>query len=268
MRLFLRFRSLEAKIYYMKRGKKLATGLIIMFGLAFGWHTLTKNEPVEQPDPQKTSQERQQLFDKKQLSIDDPSSIWLVVNKRRPLKPADYKPADLTAPKIPLRLDAKSDEMQMRQDVAKALEELVRGAKKDANLELMLSSAYRSYNTQKTLYEEYIRLQGQATADQQSARAGHSEHQTGLAADIEPVSRKCEVEACFGDLPEGKWVAANAYQYGFVVRYPKGKEHITGYTYEPWHLRYVGKDLARAIHDAGNPTLEEFFDLQPAPDYQ
>ncbi len=110
-------------------------------------------------------------------------------------------------------------------------------------------------------------MQGKAVADTQSARPGFSEHQTGLAADIEPASRTCEVQECFGDTPEGQWVAANAYKYGFVIRYPKDMQHVTGYIYEPWHVRYVGKKLAEQMHKEGVATLEQFFGLENAPDY-
>jgi D-alanyl-D-alanine carboxypeptidase len=207
-------------------------------------------------------------LNKSQYSLDAAESLWLIVNKARPLQPKDYAPANLRAPAIPLRLTAKDEEMLMRSDAAQALEQLVTAAKDQASLQLMLSSAYRSYGFQRGLYNRYVSQQGQAVADSQSARPGHSEHQTGLAADVEPASRTCEVETCFATTPEGKWVAANAYSYGFVVRYPEGKQGITGYIYEPWHLRYVGTELATAIHAAGNPTLEEFFGLPAAADYQ
>jgi D-alanyl-D-alanine carboxypeptidase len=187
-------------------------------------------------------------FDKTQQHLDQADSMWVVVNKRRPLQPADYEPASLTAPDMPLRLSSDTPEMWLRSDAAEALSGMAKAAKASAGLELQLSSGYRSYDYQRGLYDRYVRQQGQAEADTQSARPGHSEHQTGLAADIEPASRECEIEACFADLPEGKWVAANAYKYGFVVR-------------------YVGKPLAAELHKQGNPLLETFFGLPPAPDY-
>jgi D-alanyl-D-alanine carboxypeptidase len=113
-----------------------------------------------------------------------------------------------------------------------------------------------------------VNVQGKAVADSQSARPGYSEHQTGLAVDVEPTSRKCEVEACFGDTPEGKWVAANAHKFGFIIRYPKNMQSVTGYIYEPWHIRYVGKELAGEMHKQNIATLEQFFGLEAAPDYQ
>jgi D-alanyl-D-alanine carboxypeptidase len=205
-------------------------------------------------------------FNKERFSLTNPTSIWVITDKHRPLDPKTYAPDDLVAPAIPLRLTAKDDEMKLRREAANALKELHDGAARQS-LQLMVSSAYRSYNFQSGLYNRYVQQQGRAAADTQSARPGFSEHQTGLAVDVEPASRKCEVEACFSQTPEGQWVAANAYTYGFIVRYPEGKQQVTGYIYEPWHLRYVGKTLAAEVHKQGNPTLEEFFGLEEAPDY-
>jgi D-alanyl-D-alanine carboxypeptidase len=108
---------------------------------------------------------------------------------------------------------------------------------------------------------------GQAEADRTSARPGYSEHQTGLAFDVEVSGGKCHLEKCLGETPDGKWVAANAYKYGFIVRYPEGKENVTGYDYEPWHLRYVGTDLASEMHTKSVQTLEEFFNISGGKNY-
>ncbi len=115
-------------------------------------------------------------------------------------------------------------------------------------------SGYRSYQVQKTLYTNYIASHGQVAADTFSARPGHSEHQTGLTFDLRQLSGSLLTSE-----PEISWVRDNAHEFGFIVRYPKGKEHITGYTYEPWHLRYMGQD-ARAIYESGQ-TLEEFYKI-------
>ena len=204
-------------------------------------------------------------FDKKQLSIDDSASLWVVVDKLRPLE-AGYIPAGLVAPAVPLRLSASSAEMKMRPESGAALKEMFTDAKA-AGRNLLIASAYRSEATQKALHASYVAQKGAAAADTDSARGGYSEHQTGLAVDVGRTDHKCEVEACFANTPEGIWVAENAYKYGFIVRYPAGKQANTGYVYEPWHLRYVGKDLAKAIYDSGQ-TMEEFFDLPAAPDYK
>lgn len=203
-------------------------------------------------------------FDKKQHSLDDPTSPWVVVNKRRPL-PAGYAPSDLVAPAVPLRLSANSEEMMLRKEASGALQELFKGASAEG-ISLLLASGYRSEAMQKNLYAGYVRQKGQAAADTDSARAGHSEHQTGWGVDLGRADRTCEVEACFADTAEGKWLVANAHTYGFVIRYLPNKQLVTGYVYEPWHLRYVGKSLATAVKNSGL-TLEEFFGLPAAPDY-
>lgn len=204
-------------------------------------------------------------FDKRQYSLSQPTSIWVVVNKQRPLNPADYVPPDLTVPDVPLRVPG-NDSMQLRQPAAQALE-MMFAAAKSVGLPLMLSSGYRSYSYQVGLYGGYVKSMGQAGADAISARPGYSEHQTGLAADIEPLDEKCDVSVCFANLPAGKWLAANAYKYGFIMRYPADKVKITGYDYEPWHFRYVGVSLSTELHKLHIETLEEFFGLPAAPNY-
>ena len=212
------------------------------------------------------SQSTVQVFDKTQFSLDDPTSLWVVVNKQRPLDPTTYAPRDLRAPAIKLKGAATSEAMQMRGEAATALEALDTAAKNEG-IKLALVSAYRSYNSQKTIYDSEVKGFGQAVADRESARPGHSEHQTGWAADLGRADGKCEIEACFADTAEGQWLAANAYKYGFILRYAKDKTDVTGYVYEPWHLRYVGTDLAAEMHRTGTQTLEEFFDLPSAPNY-
>ena len=204
-------------------------------------------------------------FNKQQYSTTDPTIIWVVVNKPHPLSPIDYAPADLVVPNVPLRVPG-NESMQRRAPAATALEQMFAGAKA-AGLNLMLASGYRSYNYQVGLYNGYVNTEGQATADTQSARPGHSEHQTGLAVDIEPDSRKCELGQCFANTPEGKWLAANAYRYGFILRYTPNKVAITGYESEPWHFRYIGKDLAQQMRASGITTLEEFFGISGGQNY-
>ena len=152
--------------------------------------------------------------------------------------------------------------MRLRKEAATALEQMAAEAKKDG-INLMLASGYRSYQLQVSVYNANVQKYGQAGADKQSARPGTSEHQTGLAADIGSTSRQCEIEQCFGDLPEGKWLSANAYKYGFILRYPADKQAVTGYEYEPWHYRYIGTELATELHKQSVTTLEEFFSFVP-----
>lgn len=122
-------------------------------------------------------------------------------------------------------------------------------------INLKIISGFRSYNTQNTLYNNYVKRDGKTSADTYSARAGHSEHQTGLAADINSL------EQSFINTKEGKWLNDNCYKYGFIIRYPKGKENITGYMYEPWHIRYIG-DIASNLYNNGNwISLEEYLGI-------
>ncbi|SHM85198.1 D-alanyl-D-alanine carboxypeptidase [Ruminococcus flavefaciens] len=118
----------------------------------------------------------------------------------------------------------------------------------------MCSSGFRSYATQNTIYNNYVASDGVEVADTYSARPGHSEHQTGLAIDVNSISND------FIGTPECEWLAKNAHKYGFIIRYPKGKESITGYRYEPWHIRFVGIDTATAIYNSGL-CLEEYLDI-------
>lgn len=121
---------------------------------------------------------------------------------------------------------------------------------------LNIISGYRSYYDQAYIYNNYVTTDGQANADTYSARAGHSEHQTGLAADINSLNQN------FINSKEGKWLNNNCYKYGFIIRYPKGKESITGYMYEPWHIRYVGTSLSKELYNNGNwISLEEYFGI-------
>lgn len=141
-----------------------------------------------------------------------------------------------------------------------AFEEMAAEAKL-SGYDLVAFSTYRSFDYQTTLYEKYVSNDGQEAADRYSARPGYSEHQTGLAFDIgEQHFEQHFARESFGETEAGKWVAANAHKYGFIMRYPNGKEKITGYMYEPWHFRYVGKELAPKVYEAGT-TLEEYFNL-------
>jgi D-alanyl-D-alanine carboxypeptidase len=244
------------------RTKNITFSLMIVLALAGALLTIWRHP--KDPVVIHTGGHASVNFNKTQHSINDPASIWVVVNKGRVL-PDTYVPADLVTPHVPLRLAENEPEMYLRQAAASALEKMSADADTQG-IHLMLASAYRSYRLQVGLYNGYVKTQGQNSADASSARPGHSEHQTGLAADLEPQNRKCEVELCFSDTKEGRWLAKNAYEYGFIIRYQKGQEILTGYEYEPWHVRYVGNDLALQIHKSGQ-TLEQFFGLTAYSDY-
>lgn len=235
-----------------------AVVLVVIMAGGVGAYLYFANQNKPAPATQTATQPAPVSFDKTQHPTDEPGGLWWVVNKKRPL-PEGYVPANLVAPNMKLRWAAIAESMQVSSAIAPALEEMYK-AMTAAGFDVMLISGYRSAETQAELYNSYVQHSGQAEADRASARPGTSEHQTGLVVDIGRTDNECELEQCFGDLPEGKWLAQHAHEYGFIVRYPNGKEAVVGYMYEPWHLRYVGVELATELHTQ-QQTMEEFFGL-------
>ncbi|WP_235825192.1 M15 family metallopeptidase [Agromyces badenianii] len=193
-------------------------------------------------------------FDRTAHSLDDPNSIWVVVNKLRPLNPQDFEPEDLVDVPVP-----HTWEPMLRQEAADAVVAMFEAASDEADLALASNSAFRSYSSQESIYDG---------DDLLTARPGFSEHQTGLVMDIGAESGECSLATCFADTAEGIWLRDNAWRFGFILRYPADKTPVAGYEFEPWHYRYVGVPLATEMHETGFTTLEEFFDLPAAPDYE
>ena len=188
---------------------------------------------------------------------DDPASPWVVVNKSLPLVPADWAPAEL----------ATVAGYQVRPEVAQPLEQMLAAAAADG-VPLALRSAYRSYDAQVRVHADLVARVGQERAEEVSARPGHSEHQTGLAVDVGSTTRPdCDFQDCFAETAEGRWVAARAGEFGFVVRYTAENRAVTGYAPEGWHLRWVGADLVAELGRRGVTTLEEAFGLPGGPAY-
>ncbi|MFP5313775.1 MAG: M15 family metallopeptidase [Actinomycetes bacterium] len=198
--------------------------------------------------------------------LSDPASVTVVVNKRRPLDPIDYFPSGLVLPAVPLAVQEPN--ALLRGDTAAAVQDLSAAAADDG-VGLTLVSGYRSYQDQVSTYEHWVAQNGgdTAAADRISARAGFSEHQTGLAFDVGQDDGACTLSPCFADTAAGQWMAANAHRFGFILRYPNGAEGITGFSGEAWHYRYVGVDVAQAMRAEGTATLEEYFGLPAAPGY-
>lgn len=187
-------------------------------------------------------------------TVPNPDSLLILVNKNHKL-PADYVPDNLVIPQVPF-INGSTNKM-MQSEAAKALQTMVAQAKKDG-INLYGVSGYRSYEYQKDLFAKNVAKYGsEAVANQYSARAGESEHQTGLAMDVTGPSVNYGLSSNFGETPEGKWLANNARYFGFIIRYPQDKEDITGYNYEPWHTRYVGNSNAINIASS-QTTLEEY----------
>lgn len=199
-----------------------------------------------------------------QFSLTDPVSPWVVVNKHRPLVPADYAPADLVQPKV--RLAVSGEAALLNSTTAAAAEAMFAAAARDGVV-MVLASGYRSYGTQVATYKGYVAARGQADADTASARPGYSEHQTGWAFDIADGGGACGFQPCFADQPAAVWAKANGHRFGFVVRYPWMFHPITGYYYEPWHLRYIGVEAATDMVGRGINTVEEYFGVGAAPGY-
>ncbi len=203
------------------------------------------------------AKDKDSAIDKTAVEVDtDPTSITVLVNKEYKV-PSDYEPEDLVEPNVAFSFNYKDEKRMLREEAAKQLELLFKGAKR-FGYELLGVSGYRSYERQKTLYEFNLMKYGYEYTQKYSAMPGTSEHQTGLAIDISCKSMGGILRTTFADTKEGKWVQNNAYKYGYVVRYANNKTDLTGYAYEPWHIRYVGYDLAKYLHD-NNMTLDEYY---------
>jgi len=193
----------------------------------------------------------------------DTSTVTYLVNREFPLS-EDFVPEGLTAPDIRFAFsDTTIDKAKMTLDAGEALALLFDAAYEEAGLTLYGVSAYRSYARQYTIYATNLAVYGTAHTNRYSAAPGRSEHQTGLAIDISCASEGFSLETTFADTPEGIWVAKNAHRFGFILRYPKDKEVITGYNYEPWHIRYVGTELAGYLYETGL-TLDEYYGVPSA----
>ena len=225
--------------------------------------TPTASAPKHKQSQAKTDQDtapdtpaEEPRFDKQQYSTSDPASLWVIVNKQHPIDPLSYAPSDLVS---------VGNNQRMRSEAADALKQLFADAK-TAGFNLVADSGYRSYNTQVSTYNGYVKQWGQEYTDTVSARPGFSEHQTGWAVDI--GTNGCHVDDCFASTAAGQWTAANAYKYGFIMRYPDGLTDTTGYSHESWHFRYIGTELSTELHDQNIQTLEEFFGINGGTTYK
>lgn len=215
----------------------------------------SSSQDPEQEKPSKPENETPDVDKSAEAKADLSLGNLVVVNKKYSL-PIDYKPSDLVVPNVSFSYSGVLEQSYMRAPAAKQMEKMFAAAKKEG-VTLNAVSGFRSGERQKVLYNNYVARDGKAAADQYSARPGHSEHQTGLTFDISAPSVGNGLTAALGDTKEGKWIANNAAKYGFIVRYDRGFQSRTGYTYEPWHIRYVGVDAATQIKNNGQ-TLEEY----------
>lgn len=189
--------------------------------------------------------------------IVDYTSITALINHDNFL-PSNYEPSDLVIPKVPKQTYNETTAM-MRKEAAAALEEFYAAAEAEGKYFYNVSG-YRPYSMQKEIFDEEVARSGYEGAALYIALPGSSEHQSGLAMDVSSRAMGGGLYSSFGDTPEGAWIAENCHKYGFIIRYPADKEHITKIAYEPWHLRYVGIPLATKLKTE-NLCLEEYYNL-------
>ncbi len=183
-------------------------------------------------------------------------SLLVVANKKHKL-PDGYEPADLTTPNVEMRYNTWT----MRAEASAALEQMFNAAAQE-DIHLVMGSGYRSEAFQKVLYDNYVNRDGVEKADTYSSRPGYSDHQTGLATDLCGQDSNYDLTQKFEETAEGQWLRVHAHEYGFIMRYPKDKDEITGYKYEPWHFRYVGVETATAIYNVDEfCSFEEYFHI-------
>ena len=192
-------------------------------------------------------------------TIQNTDNYLMLVNKEFYL-PEGYIPEDLVRADVEYSFgDEIVEKALMRKEAATALEEMFRAATEEG-IELFAVSGYRSYSRQEEVFNNEVALKGNEAAMEAVALPGQSEHQTGLTMDISSRSVNLDLTQDYEYTDEGRWLAENAHKYGFILRYPKGKEEITGYKFEPWHFRFVGKTYSKIIYEK-NLTLEEYFEL-------
>ncbi|HSL93335.1 MAG TPA: M15 family metallopeptidase [Bacillota bacterium] len=211
--------------------------------------------PAPQPSTPPKHPDTIYIGEDSKVMVSNVDSILVLVNKKRNL-PATYVPVDLSRADVPFPFDGDHPRMYLREEAARALEDLFDSAA-TAGLELYATSGYRSYETQAAIFAANVAKVGEEEANKTSAVPGQSEHQTGLAMDVTSAVVNYRLVESFGETEEGMWLAQNAHHFGFIIRYPKGKEDITGYSYEPWHVRYVGTEAAKLIFPRAL-TLEEY----------
>lgn len=194
----------------------------------------------------------------KKLDQDIENGYLILVNKEKENHLSDsYKPDDLEHVKYVAK-DRSEEGFYLREEACEQFKKLSEDAAEEG-IDIVVTTAYRSYGFQTALFTSYVQQKGEEAANKTSARPGESEHQTGLAADLSTDEINYRNSSDFGNTKAGEWVAENCYKYGFIIRFPNHQEDITGYTYEPWHIRYVGKTAAKEIFDE-DITLEEYIE--------
>ena len=238
---------------------KIMLGSLLIASLPLMNNTFTEQLELKKELPQEIINNKKNNSKQEELEKEIREQVkkenLLLVNKNKSLS-QDYTPQNLVIPDVPFPFTEFHQKKLMDLEAVKALEDLFAKAKQD-NINLYAVSGYRSYDRQETIFNSQVERYGLSKANQVSARPGESEHQTGLAMDVTSPKVNFELVQNFGATKEGQWLKDNASKFGFIIRYPQGKEEITGYQYEPWHLRYVGREVAQQIA-VNDLTLEEY----------
>ena len=220
--------------------------------------------PIAIPDPPTVCGD---CFDPGLHSIDTFNSLWVVVNKQRPLNYLKYVPKNLAKPPFKYPATHNPYGVQLTKDAGTAIVALATAMANEKAGTLVLSSGYRSYTTQVSVHSRQVARFGLTAGEALAARPGYSEHQTGLAVDVYAAGQGCQIYTCFANTKAGKWLAANAVRFGYIIRYQQNQAATTGYQFEPWHLRYVGVELAGQMALKRAKSLEAFWALPKAPNY-
>ena len=238
----------------------IAAGILLTLTIAIGV-ILARPKPTAAPKassvstslpPAKPQAQPVASFNKLAYPTVEATSLWVIVNKQHPLNPVSFEPTDLI-----YGINGYRYSSRIKADLSDLF-----SAASNQGVALSVVSAYRSYTTQSSVYGGYVSSYGRATADTISARPGYSEHQTGLAVDIgSPSDPSCNLDECFGTTAAGEWLAAHATDFGFVIRYQKDSTPITGYSSEPWHIRYIGREASAEYKKEGVSSLEQFFNV-------
>jgi D-alanyl-D-alanine carboxypeptidase len=230
--------------------KKLVLVASVLMLTACGNNT----KVVKKEKPKKTTVLEEPIIQPTK-NVTDYNSPILLVDPTHKL-PDNFIPQNLVQVSVPF-IDTTQERKMMRKEAADALAQMFNDAR-NQGVPLLGVSGYRSYKSQKDLFDHYVSIDGYEKASTYSAIPGTSEHETGLAIDVTSIDGKCAAEPCFGGTKQAQWLQAHVADYGYIIRYPEGKDKITGYEYEPWHIRYVGNPAAKEIMNNGI-TLEEYY---------
>lgn len=243
------------------------TVLLLAFSITYGFLTNTSkpsntNNVKEVNKIDNNNDENNTLTNVSKNALDDIDDEYLILVNKEYALTEEFQPEDLRIPKVKFPFEEDLEKKYLREVPSKALEEMFKAAETEAEIHLFAISGYRSFGSQEGIYNNKINTSSKEEADRLVSIPGHSEHQTGLTMDVSSESVHLALEESFADTAEGMWLKDNAHRFGYIIRYPKGKELITGYDFEPWHIRYVGVENATTMYN-NNMTLEEYLNKLP-----